>query len=376
MHCRLANCSTALNDLLSPPGVHVLCQPTDIAGVGLCGTVKLVERLALHRQSNTVQHEPGSLLRDAKCPPQFVATDPIAAVGDAPHGHKPLVQAKRRILKDRPDLMGELFAALSTPQQVASLDFADPIRSALGARNPALGPLDVPHVFVAHVKVSEVANGRKQGLRFHDSSFGVYRLAILASLPDYFAKRIIALLTETDCLPRRSVTAHRSGPLAFPLRYQVFFALHSPRSFSENWPSFRVNQLLDIIPRHRACRKVHAETNLASQADSVTGYVNQAFSRHRKTKNLALAIGRQPTMPVKQSGQLERRCNRVSAWLGGNVDGPIRDRVKFDGSCFHRLTLTFRLYSTLIGPVCQVPSTDFDRISKISAKVGCVRYIT
>jgi hypothetical protein len=90
-----------------------------------------------------------------------VAADAIAAVGDTPHGHKPFVQLKGRILKDRSDFVRELLAALPAPQQMSSLDFPDPIRTALRTDDPALGPLDPPHVLVAHVKVSEVANGRK-----------------------------------------------------------------------------------------------------------------------------------------------------------------------------------------------------------------------
>ncbi len=65
-------------------------------------------RRILHRQPDTVEHEPRGLLRDAKGAVDFPRADAVLAVGDHPHARKPLIQPKRGIFKDGPGLEREL----------------------------------------------------------------------------------------------------------------------------------------------------------------------------------------------------------------------------------------------------------------------------
>ena len=62
----------------------------------------------LHGQSDTLEHEPCSLLTHSDSAMEFLGTKPVLAIGKLPHGEQPLVQADCRVLKDGPDLDGEL----------------------------------------------------------------------------------------------------------------------------------------------------------------------------------------------------------------------------------------------------------------------------
>src|SRR5262249_223325 len=76
----------------------------------------------LHRQPNTVHHEPSGFLSNPDGAVNLVRADTVLAVGDHPKSHKPLVEADGRILKDGPDLNGKLlraFAVLALPALLA-----------------------------------------------------------------------------------------------------------------------------------------------------------------------------------------------------------------------------------------------------------------
>ena len=76
----------------------------------------------LESQADTLKHEPCRLLGNAQGSAKFVRTDTVLAVDQHPHCRHPLIESKRGILKDRPDLDRELFlAALAEPNQ-ARLD--------------------------------------------------------------------------------------------------------------------------------------------------------------------------------------------------------------------------------------------------------------
>src|SRR5438105_9099483 len=96
-----------------------------------------------------------------------MAADAVLGVGDAPDADKPLVQAEWRILKDRPNLRGELLSATLrfTLEHAPRFDFADVIAAALWADHFAIGPLNVDHVFMANGQIREVANGFEKRLR-------------------------------------------------------------------------------------------------------------------------------------------------------------------------------------------------------------------
>ena len=62
----------------------------------------------LHRQSDSLKHDPSGLLGNADSTVKFVAGDSVLAVSEHPHCKKPLVQRNCRIFKDSPDLDAEL----------------------------------------------------------------------------------------------------------------------------------------------------------------------------------------------------------------------------------------------------------------------------
>lgn len=118
------------------------------------------EGTVLHRKANAVKHEPCRLLSDAKSASHFVGADAVLAVGDHPHRNKPLVQRQRRILKDCPDLSGELplgMLALALPDAPCG-DEAYFSASACGAFD-TVRPAARNHEVNAVVRTGEVNDG-------------------------------------------------------------------------------------------------------------------------------------------------------------------------------------------------------------------------
>jgi hypothetical protein len=64
--------------------------------------------IVLHSQTDAMKHEPRRLLSDLYGAVEFPGRNPITVAGDHPHCGKPLIEAKRRIFKDRPELDREL----------------------------------------------------------------------------------------------------------------------------------------------------------------------------------------------------------------------------------------------------------------------------
>jgi hypothetical protein len=79
----------------------------------------LQERTALHRKSNSVQHEPCGLLGDSQSAVNLVRTDSVLRANNHPYAWKPFSQRDRAIFKDGADLDRELF-----PASFALPDFA------------------------------------------------------------------------------------------------------------------------------------------------------------------------------------------------------------------------------------------------------------
>jgi hypothetical protein len=77
-------------------------------------TTSLVERAGVQGKTNPVEDEPGGLPGDADGTVQFDGTHAIAGTGGEPKRRKPRVQARRRILEDRPGLDAELLFAWPT----------------------------------------------------------------------------------------------------------------------------------------------------------------------------------------------------------------------------------------------------------------------
>lgn len=123
-------------------------------------TAEFHKGLGLHRQSDAMEHEPRRLLSDAESAMQFVGTDAVLAVGNHPNSDKPLVERKRRIFKDSPDLCRELplgMLALAFPD-VASGQEADFLTSASRAFD-TVRPAPLNHEADAVIGIGEVNDG-------------------------------------------------------------------------------------------------------------------------------------------------------------------------------------------------------------------------
>lgn len=90
----------------------------------------------------------------------------VLAIGDAPHGDKPLVEAKRAVLENRPDFIRKLLAAILATEHVAGFDFADTnaFCPTAWANDRARRPANLTHVGFADFAVGEVTDGFNQGL--------------------------------------------------------------------------------------------------------------------------------------------------------------------------------------------------------------------
>jgi hypothetical protein len=125
------------------------------------------KRASLHGQPDSVKHEPCGLLSDAKSAGYFVGTDAILAVRNQPDSNKPLVEGERGILKDSPDLDGELFPsvwALAFPHP-ASRQESHIIPATSGALDAAR-PAPRNHEFQAVVGICEVEDGLLESFWF------------------------------------------------------------------------------------------------------------------------------------------------------------------------------------------------------------------
>ena len=106
---RLAIATTAMDAARLNVLVHIAGLAADKGFVALDFTPKLpAEVLILHSKANPMEHEPRGLLGDLDGAVEFPRGNPIPVAGNHPHGRKPLVQAERRILKNRAELDGEL----------------------------------------------------------------------------------------------------------------------------------------------------------------------------------------------------------------------------------------------------------------------------
>ena len=129
-----------------------------------------------HRLADAVKHEPCGFLGDAKGPGEFAGANAILCGSDEPHGGKPSLKAQRRILKDGPDLGGELplrMGALALPSiLVRQIGY---ILAATGRAFHALGPAMRRHVGQAIRRICEVNDGLLECLwGFHDLRIGQF----------------------------------------------------------------------------------------------------------------------------------------------------------------------------------------------------------
>ena len=161
--CHFVFCSSLSNPTLTLIGVHEAGGTADESFVyfDLAPVpTEFQNRTVLHRKSDAMEHEPCGLLSDAKSAAYFVRTDSVFAICNHPHSDKPLVEGKRRILKDGSNFDGELFASMLTLAfpHAASRDKAN-VNPATSRALDAIGPASRNHEFEAVVGISEVDDG-------------------------------------------------------------------------------------------------------------------------------------------------------------------------------------------------------------------------
>ena len=148
--------------------MHVPRFPADEGFVNFDFAVEFASKeLVLHCQSDSMQHEPCRLLSDLEVASNFITADAVLAVREHPCCGKPLVQANRGILKDSPNLDGELalgVMASTLPSAPRGIE-ANLLRSATGTRN-ALRPSPYRKVVDAVVRIRKVDNCFLKALRF------------------------------------------------------------------------------------------------------------------------------------------------------------------------------------------------------------------
>lgn len=114
----------------------------------------------MHRQLDSVDHEPCGLLSDAQSACNFVGTDSILAVRQHPHCDKPFMKGNCRIFHDGPDLHGELalrmiLFTLPHPASGDKTHISAPTSGALHTVRPAA----LNHEGDAVVRVGKVLDG-------------------------------------------------------------------------------------------------------------------------------------------------------------------------------------------------------------------------
>jgi len=155
--------------------VHEARATADKRFVGLDATAHFGEGTFLHRQSDTVKHEPSGLLRHAKGAANLVRTDAVLRVHDEPDSREPLAQGKRTVVKDRAHLHRKLFfARLAVAHHTLAGKRAHFGRSAVRALRLAVRPNDGAHEGVSAGRIGEKGNGFLErfgrGFLFHASN--------------------------------------------------------------------------------------------------------------------------------------------------------------------------------------------------------------
>ena len=169
--------------------MHLGRSSADIGFVAFYRTTRTATEFTLgfvlHGFTNPMQHEPCGVLPDAQSFTQFVAADSVFAVCQHPQSNHPLIEAERRVLKDRSDFNRELFLAL-----VAKPDAASPNKRVLGfaaswTGHIATGPAKTNGSVEGPLRIAKVNDG------FLESFRGVH--AEIVHYGHMCVKRFIAL---------------------------------------------------------------------------------------------------------------------------------------------------------------------------------------
>lgn len=116
----------------------------------------LRKRTALHRFANAMEHEPCGLLSHSNSAMKFIARDAVLATANHPDSGHPLIEADRRILKNRPNLDGELLLAAVAEPEFPRFHKRVGIRAATRACNLVVRPAEKLRILKSAFRVSEV----------------------------------------------------------------------------------------------------------------------------------------------------------------------------------------------------------------------------
>jgi len=143
---------------LSVALVHEAGKATDVGLVNLNVALKPVKGFGLHRQADTVEHEPRSLLGHAKGAAQLVAADSVLGIDQEPDRREPLLQADGRVLEDCPKLDAELLLAALALPDAAGLE-EGLFLGATDRAGDAIRPTQASQEGEAYIGMGEVPDG-------------------------------------------------------------------------------------------------------------------------------------------------------------------------------------------------------------------------
>jgi len=151
-------------NLLFLAGVFELVPTADKGFVGFNAPTHFLERTFLHRQTDTVKHEPACFLGNAKRTSDLVRTDTVLSVDDEPDRREPLAQGQRAIPKDRPDFYRELFfAILAIAHHALAGKRTNVRRAAMSALWPSVWPKNLGQKIVSVLRIGKKRDGFLKG---------------------------------------------------------------------------------------------------------------------------------------------------------------------------------------------------------------------
>jgi hypothetical protein len=171
---RAASSLTVANGFGSPIFAHISSLAADERFVGFNAPFHFLNLAVLHRQADSVKHEPSSLLSDPQSAGKLTGTNAVLSIYDQPGCGQPFVESKRTIFKDRADFDGELLPAVfAIPNPPRQNKFANVFRATMRTADSAR-PTHRGHELMTLVRVSKIANSARQSfgnvieiLRFH-----------------------------------------------------------------------------------------------------------------------------------------------------------------------------------------------------------------
>jgi len=140
----------------------------------------------LHCFANAMHHEPCRLLGNSDGPVNLIRRNSVLCRRNDPNRSKPLVQAQRRVLKNRARLCGELPFRMMAPTLPLVLIFEERhVSATTDGTDNTIRPEMLDHVIQAVVLVSKIQDRFLKCLRFLNSVFHESRVPGLCGFVTY-----------------------------------------------------------------------------------------------------------------------------------------------------------------------------------------------